>query len=344
MPTTKLDTNHGRPDMRRADLRHPIESLERTGDRWSQWSSVPMIEMSALETYRFLRARIPPPPQRVLEVGCGNGYVTLELARDGYTVVGLDQSPDILAVAHHSREASADTPGFGTVDYVCADIRTWPIPEDRFDVVLLNRTLHHLYDFQPLLTKLHGLLVPDGLLICQEYAYDRLDKRTASWVYAMQRLLFLSGLSPDNPATTPDDISSLQAFQTAWFEKAEKRGHPPAPTRTRAGCAHLSERYGTASHRHRGHPGEWISLCRTCSELNESVFVRPLMLSIKREESLVKEDERLLSLSPIHLGPGGRERPTAKGTSQSGCVGLWLSARSKVNDPRSGHVKTPEPI
>ncbi len=47
--------------MRRADLRHPIESLERTGDRWSQWSSVPMIEMSALETYRFLRARIPPP-------------------------------------------------------------------------------------------------------------------------------------------------------------------------------------------------------------------------------------------------------------------------------------------
>ncbi len=212
--------------MRRADLRHPIESLERTGDRWSQWSSVPMIEMSALETYRFLRARIPPPPQRVLEVGCGNGYVTLELARDGYTVVGLDQSPDILAVAHHSREASADTPGFGTVDYVCADIRTWPIPEDRFDVVLLNRTLHHLYDFQPLLTKLHGLLVPDGLLICQEYAYDRLDKRTASWVYAMQRLLFLSGLSPDNPATTPDDISSLQAFQTAWFEKAEKREHP----------------------------------------------------------------------------------------------------------------------
>ena len=211
--------------MKRADLRHPLESLERTGDRWSQWSSQPMVEMSALDTYHFIKAMIPRPPQRVLEIGCGNGYLTLELARDGHAVIGLDISQDILAVAEQTRKAYPEPPGFGTLDYVCTDIGTWPITEKTFDVVIFNRTLHHLHGFQPILRKIHQLLVPTGLLVCQDYAYDRLNIQTASWVYAMQRLLFLSGLSEDNPATATDDRSSIEALQTAWFEKAEKREH-----------------------------------------------------------------------------------------------------------------------
>lgn len=207
-----------------ADLRYSTESQERAGDIWSQWSSLPMIEMSALDTYHFVKAMIVQPHQRILEVGCGNGYLTLELARDGHAVVGLDQSQDILAVAEYTRKAHSETPGFGTLDYVCADMGTWPITEGSFDVVILNRTLHHLHSFQPILAKIRRLLAPNGLLVCQDYAYDRLNNQTASWVYAMQRLLFLSDLSPDDPATT-DDVSSIQAFKTAWFEKAEKREH-----------------------------------------------------------------------------------------------------------------------
>ncbi|HEU5383744.1 MAG TPA: class I SAM-dependent methyltransferase [Ktedonobacteraceae bacterium] len=156
--------------MSQADLRHPVASQERTGDRWSQWSSPSMIEMSALDTYQFVKTMLPASPQRILEVGCGNGYLTLELARNGHTVVGLDQSPDILAVAEDTRKAHPDTPGFGQLDYVCAEIGAWPITEGSFDVVIVNRTLHHLHDFLPILAKIQRLLVPKGLFICQDYA------------------------------------------------------------------------------------------------------------------------------------------------------------------------------
>ena len=39
----------------------------------------------------------------------------------------------------------------------------------------------------------------------------------------MQRLLFLSGLSDDDPATTISDIQSIEALKTAWFQKSAHR-------------------------------------------------------------------------------------------------------------------------
>jgi 2-polyprenyl-3-methyl-5-hydroxy-6-metoxy-1,4-benzoquinol methylase len=184
-----------------------------------------MIEMSALDTYHFVKAMIPHPGQRILEIGCGNGYLTLELARGGHTVIGLDKSQDILAVAEQTRKAHPESAGFGKLDYVCADAGVWPARESSFDVVILNRTLHHLHGFQAILDNIHHLLNPNGLLICQDYAYDRLNDQTASWLYGMQRLLFLSELSTEDPATTANDISSIEALKIAWFEKAEKREH-----------------------------------------------------------------------------------------------------------------------
>lgn len=184
-----------------------------------------MIEMSALDTYRFVRTMMPQPGQRILEIGCGNGYLALELARDGHIVVGLDKSQEILAVAEHTQLEHPRTHGFGKLDYVCADIGSWSAREGSFDTVILNRTLHHLHDFQSILANMRHLLTPNGLLICQDYAYDRFTDHTASWVYAMQRMLFLSDLSADNPATMDDEELSLEALKTAWFEKAEQREH-----------------------------------------------------------------------------------------------------------------------
>lgn len=207
-----------------ADVQYPDRSQERTGERWSQWSSLPMIEMSALATVQFVRSMISQPHQRILEVGCGNGYLSLELARAGHHVVGLDRSAEILAVADQTRRAHAQPPGH--LEYIHGEIETWPGVEGSFEIVVVNRALHHLHGLADALASIRRLLAPSGLFICQDYAYDRLAAATADWVYAMQRLLFLGELSSDDPASGPDDISSVQAFTAAWFERAEKREHP----------------------------------------------------------------------------------------------------------------------
>jgi len=204
-----------------ADVRYPLESLHISStERWSQWRFPSIIELSARDTCHFVTAMIPPPGRNILEVGCGNGYLSLELARAGHDVTGLDLSAEIIEVAERTKAAHPLTAGSGTLTYQCADIRTWQATEGRFDVVVINRALHHLPDLPSTLTSIKRLLGREGLLICQDYAYDRLDEPTAAWMYAMQRLLFLSGLSTDDPAIVPDDEArSLEAVRAAWLKR-----------------------------------------------------------------------------------------------------------------------------
>jgi 2-polyprenyl-3-methyl-5-hydroxy-6-metoxy-1,4-benzoquinol methylase len=207
-----------------ADLRYPIESRNpHDQDKWSQWSLLPIIEMSALDTYQFVKAMLPHPKQKILEVGCGNGYLSLELARDGHTVIGLDKSQEIIEIAERTRDAHPTPSDFGKLTYYCADINSWEVKEDNFDVVIINRTLHHLHHLQPTIAKVKHLLANEGLFICQDYAYDRLNDQTASWMYSMQRLLFLSGLSEDDPAKATNDVQSIELLRSAWFQKSDHR-------------------------------------------------------------------------------------------------------------------------
>lgn len=214
-----------RTAMHIADVRDPAHSQELGGERWSQWSSLPMIELSALPTVQFVTAMIPRPQQRILEVGCGNGYLSLELARAGHHVVGLDRSQEILMVADRTRSVHPLLPDAGTLEYIHGAIETWPGAEHSFDVVVVNRALHHLHDLATALASVRRLLMPAGLFVCQDYAYDRLTPATADWAYGIQRLLFLSEHASENPATEPDDIASARTFAAAWFERAEQREH-----------------------------------------------------------------------------------------------------------------------
>ncbi len=94
-----------------------------------------------------------------------------------------------------------------------------------FDDVLLNRTLHHVHPLQSALAKVKRLLVPSGRLICQDYAYDLLSELTASWLYALQRLLFLSGLADDEPGPGQNEAHAIETLRTAWFQRAEQHLH-----------------------------------------------------------------------------------------------------------------------
>jgi SAM-dependent methyltransferase len=110
-----------------ADLRYPIAYPELDAGQMFQWSGVPMIELSALDTYQFVKSMLPHPAQTIVEVGCGNGYLCLELARDGHDVIGIDVSPDIIEVAERSSAAHPQPPGFGSLRYLCVDVNTWQV-------------------------------------------------------------------------------------------------------------------------------------------------------------------------------------------------------------------------
>src|SRR2546430_16388417 len=57
-------------------------------------------------------ALLPPPPARLLDLGCGTGWTSVFFARAGYEVVGLDLAPDMIEPAEANR-ARAELDGLG---------------------------------------------------------------------------------------------------------------------------------------------------------------------------------------------------------------------------------------
>jgi SAM-dependent methyltransferase len=85
-----------------------------------------------------------PTGAHVLDVGCGSGAVTREVARrlgSRGRAVGLDPSPELLAVAHElAQEAGLDD----RVEFREGDALRLPFPDGSFDVVLCVTVLSHV--------------------------------------------------------------------------------------------------------------------------------------------------------------------------------------------------------
>jgi SAM-dependent methyltransferase len=103
--------------------------------------------------------------RRVLDLMCGTAEVSLELARRGCRVLGVDLSPAMLAVAGQRLAAAADYPS-RNLSLVRGDACTLPIAGAAFDFALVggNGSFSHLDDGLALtsLHEIHRLLRPGG--------------------------------------------------------------------------------------------------------------------------------------------------------------------------------------
>lgn len=119
-------------------------------------------EIAARNAYLDLLA--VGPGERVLDIGCGSGVVTREVARrvaPAGLAVGVDPSPAMLTVA---REL-ADQQGVGEwVDLRVGDARALPFADAEFDVVIAVTALSHFPGGEHVIPELMRVMRPGGRL------------------------------------------------------------------------------------------------------------------------------------------------------------------------------------
>jgi SAM-dependent methyltransferase/glycosyltransferase involved in cell wall biosynthesis len=111
-----------------------------------------------------------PPGSRILDVGCGSGWLSEYFARLGYTVKGIDISPDLIRmseerVARVPYGADHETPLRCT--FQVHDIERAALDE-KFDAVICYDSLHHLEDEHAVMCHLAAMLSIGGVLFILE--------------------------------------------------------------------------------------------------------------------------------------------------------------------------------
>ena len=101
--------------------------------------------------------------QRVLDVGCGDGELALELAARGATVTGIDASAAMIAAAEaRAGQHNAD------VAFRVAMAENLPFPAEQFEVVTAITILCFVVDASPVFREIARVLRPGGRLVIGE--------------------------------------------------------------------------------------------------------------------------------------------------------------------------------
>lgn len=106
------------------------------------------------------------PGHALLDVGCGPGTITADLARrvGPGAVIGIDRSEQVVAAAHEAHGGSG-------VEFRAADLYELPFDDDTFDVVHAHQVLQHLYDPVAALVEMRRVCRPGGIVAVRDADY-----------------------------------------------------------------------------------------------------------------------------------------------------------------------------
>ena len=141
--------------------------------------------------------------RRALDVGCGAGRRTLELADHYDEVLGLDLSRPLIELAVERRSAP-------TVRYLCSDLLDFDDTVG-FDLVYSHTTLHHMPDLSAALRHLRSLVAPAGYAVLVDCVAPR--PTPPAWLYRVGAVQAL-----------PSDLRQHGSRNAAWLFKFKWTG------------------------------------------------------------------------------------------------------------------------
>ncbi|WP_238339216.1 class I SAM-dependent methyltransferase [Candidatus Manganitrophus noduliformans] len=133
-------------------------------DRYDAWYQTPLGSLAhALESEVIFNLAEVKPAERAIDIGCGTGIYTLELARRGSRVVGVDPSMEMIAIARE-KFRRAGLPGL----FVLGSAEALPFRPSCFDLALAVTSLCFVRSPDQTIEETHRVLKQDGRLVLGE--------------------------------------------------------------------------------------------------------------------------------------------------------------------------------
>ena len=147
-------------------------------------------------------ARALPPNSRILDVGCGNGFIAHHLsALFGTSVIGIDLGKRTRA----------------PIDYRNYDGEQFPVPDNSFDAVLLCYVLHHAQDVRLVLCEMRRALRDGGRAVIYEDIPQAWVDHVICWMHNLQ------WRHRTGPCTFRQESEWRRLFESFGFEIVTER-------------------------------------------------------------------------------------------------------------------------
>lgn len=157
-----------------------MDGVRKTFDEWAQNGRAELMEeehggnvSKILESISFDR------PFTFLDVGCGNGWVVREIAKEENCKksIGVDKSKKMIMQARKKIKSKKE-------EYIHADIESMKNRE-KFDFIFSMESLYYVDSIEIALKKIYKLLKPGGQFFCGTDFYTD-NKATARWANMMK--------------------------------------------------------------------------------------------------------------------------------------------------------------
>jgi ubiquinone/menaquinone biosynthesis C-methylase UbiE len=223
------------------------------------------------------------PTDRVLDFGCGSGYMTVELAKLAAKATGIDVNPYVASIKVPQSLA-------GRLEYVQTSGAELPFPDASFDRILASEVLPMIPEPGPFLGEITRVLKPDGrLVVVNGLGHPALEQAYAT---SAPRLAALARRYPERmPGSYAEYCQRFQTIagtaRTAFMSEAAI-----VDALRRAGFAIESTKYSP-----RQAAGEWLSwnqfelYLRTGKVVPERGFL-PTFLRLVMRSAMDRNDYR----------------------------------------------------
>lgn len=191
------------PDIR--DLR-VVEKLYN-----NPWREPEFFHLQILPRIEFILNAITNNKGKVLEVGCGNGFLSLEMARFGMDVCGIDISTKSIEIARKTAKNNKYADGFGSLKYEVADFMSAEFVNSSWDSVVFMGALHHFPDIDKVVKKVVTLLKPKGNIVLCEPVSDNFTRPLAE-IAALLRLVCPTWQSYQDKLEKVQDAKSWEKY------------------------------------------------------------------------------------------------------------------------------------